>query len=141
MNKERFDEYIKDRYDPQVMWYNKKSIMHKNLTYLFQIPIIILAAITPIFASLEYKELTIISSACVTAGIGILKYCKFEDLWYNYRATFETLNKEMVHYKMQTDVYNTVDDPENLFVERVESIISKEFARWATTVKENREQK
>ena len=45
----------------------------------------------------------------------------------------------MVHYKMQTDVYNTVDDPENLFVERVESIISKEFVRWATTVKENRE--
>ena len=139
MNKEKFDEYIKERYEPQVRWYDKKSIMHKRLTYLFQIPIITLAAITPIFAALEFKELTIISSACVAAGLGVLKFCKFEDIWHNYRTTCETLKKEMIHYKMQTDVYNTEDEPEKLFVERVESIISKENIKWVSTIIENRE--
>ncbi len=47
MNKERFDKYIKDIYEPQVKWYDKKSILNKKLTYLFQIPIITMAYITP----------------------------------------------------------------------------------------------
>ena len=139
MNKERFDKYIRDRFEPQVKWYDKKSILNKRLTYFFQIPIITMAAITPVFAALEYKELTIIFSAGVAAGFGILKFCKFEDLWHNYRTTCETLRKEMVHYKMQTDVYNTVDEPEKLFVERVEPIISKENIKWVSTIIENRE--
>jgi len=139
MNKERFDKYIRDRYEPQVRWYDKKSILNKRLTYLFQIPIITMAAITPVFAALEYKELTIIFSACVAAGFGILKFCKFEDHWHNYRTTCETLRKEIVHYKTQTDVYNTADEPEKLFVERVESIISKENIKWVSTTIENRE--
>lgn len=139
MNKEKFDEYIEERYEPQVKWYDKKSIRNKRLTYLFQLPIITMAAITPIFAALDYKELTIISSACVAAGLGILKFCKFEDLWHNYRTICETLKKEMVHYKMQTDVYNTIDDPNKLFVMRVESIISKENIKWVSIMKENRE--
>jgi len=139
MNKERFDQYIEDRYEPQVKWYDKKSIMNKRLTYLFQIPIITMAAITPVFAALEYKALTIIFSACVAAGFGVLKFCKFEDLWHSYRTTCETLKKEMVHYEMQTDVYDSADDSDKLFVERVESIVSKENVKWVTTVRENRE--
>ena len=138
MNKENFDEYIKDVYEPQVMWYDKKSIMNKKLTHLFQIPIITMAAITPIFAALEYKALTIIFSACVAAGIGVLKFCKFEDLWHNYRTTCETLKKEMAHYKMQTDVYDSADGPDKLFVERVESIISKENIKWLSAIHEKK---
>jgi len=113
--------------------------MNKRLTYLFQIPIITMAAITPVFAALEYKALTIIFSACVAAGFGVLKFCKFEDLWHSYRTTCETLKKEMVHYEMQTDVYDSADDSDKLFVERVESIVSKENVKWVTTVRENRE--
>ncbi|MBC8490435.1 MAG: DUF4231 domain-containing protein [Bacteroidetes bacterium] len=83
--------------------------------------------------------MTIIFSACVAAGLGILKFCKFEDLWHNYRTTCETLKKEMAHYKMQTDVYNSADDSDKLFVERVESIISKENIKWVSTIIEDRE--
>jgi len=138
MNKERFDEYIKERYEPQVKWYDKKSTLNKKFTYLFQIPLIIMAAITPIFAALEYKELTIIFSACVAAGLGILKFCKFEDLWHNYRTVCETLKKEMVHYKMQTDIYATTDDHAKLFVERIETIISKENIEWRENIEKNK---
>lgn len=45
----------------------------------------------------------------------------------------------MAHYKMQTDVYNSADDSDKLFVERVESIISKENIKWVSTIIEDRE--
>jgi hypothetical protein len=138
MNQEKFDEYIKQKYEPQVEWYDKKSILHKKLTHLFQIPIIIMAAITPIFAALEYKELTIMSSAIVTAGIGILKYCKFEELWHNYRTTCEALKTEKAYYDMKIGIYESVEKPENHFVERVESIFSKEHIRWESAIKEKK---
>ena len=63
MTEEKFDKYIKEIYEPQVDWYDKKSILNKRLTYLFQIPVIIFAAVTPILAALENKTSTIISSA------------------------------------------------------------------------------
>jgi|Deesub1362A_J573_1020465.scaffolds.fasta_scaffold05925_1 hypothetical protein len=140
LDKEKFHEYIKERYEPQVKWYDKKSILNKRLTYLFQIPIIIMAAITPIFAALEYKSLTIMLSASVAAGTGILKYCKFEEHWHNYRTTCETLKKEMIHYKYKIDVYSGVDDPEKLFIKRIESIISQENKKWVYTVKSEKEE-
>ena len=134
MNKERFNEYIRTRYEPQVNWYDKKSIHNKWLTYLLQIPVLILAAITPILAALEYITITIVSSAFVAAGLVILKFCKFEGLWHTYRTTCETLKKEKVHHDMLTDVYTKAENPDKLFVERVEAIISKEHTRWVEVV-------
>ncbi|MBA7611356.1 hypothetical protein ES703_18579 [subsurface metagenome] len=138
MNKNEFKKYVKNRYNPQVRWYDNKSNFNKKLTYLFQIPIIAMAAIIPIFAALEYKVLTIIFSASVAAGIGILKFCKFEELWHNYRTTCETLKREMIRYKMRTDIYDKVDDPEKLFIDRVESIISKENIEWISAGREKK---
>lgn len=141
MNKEKYNEYIKTRYEPEVNWYDKKSILNKRLTYLFQIPILIFAAITPILAALEYTIYTIISSAIVAAGLYILKFCKFETLWHTYRSTCETLKKEKVHHDMLTDIYTEADNPDKLFVERIESIISKEHTKWVKTVAEDKEKK
>jgi hypothetical protein len=138
MKKEEFDKWIDNRYNPQVKWYDEKSNRYKNLTHAFQIPIIVLAAVTPIFAALEYKEITIMSSALVTAGIGILKYCKFEELWHNYRTTCEALKTEKAYYDMKIGIYESVDKPENHFVERVESIFSKEHIRWESAIKEKK---
>lgn len=136
MNQEKFNEYLQQRYGPQVNWYDRKSIQLKILTHVFQIPIIVLAAITPVFAALEFKKITIISSACVAAGIGILKYCKFEELWHNYRTTCENLKKEKAYYDLKTDVYESADNLEKIFVNRVEAIFLKENISWESTMKE-----
>jgi len=139
MNEEKFDEYIKTRYGAQVEWYDKRSIHNKWLTYSLQIPTIILAAVTPILAALEYTTFTIISSLIVAAGLGVLQFCKFESLWHRYRTTCETLKKEKVHHDMLTDVYAKAESPDKLFVERVESIISGEHTRWVDTIGQNKE--
>ena len=134
MENNTFINYIKTRYEPQVDWYDKKSILNKWLTYLLQIPVLILAAVTPILAALEYITITIISSAFVAAGLVVLKFCKFEGLWHTYRTTCETLKKEKVYHDMLTDVYAKAENPNKLFVERVEIVISKEHTRWVEVV-------
>jgi len=134
MNNGTLDQYIKNRYEPQVSWYDKKSTLNKRLTYSLQIPVLILAAATPILAALEYTTITILSSAFVAAGLGVLSFCKFEGLWHSYRTTCETLKKEKVHHDMLTDVYAKAENPDKLFVERVESVISKEHTKWVETV-------
>jgi len=134
MNDVTISDYINNRYAEQLDWYDKKSILNKWLTYLLQIPVLVLAAVTPILAALEYTTITIISSAFVAAGLAVLSFCKFEGLWHTYRTTCETLKKEKVHYDMLTDVYDKAENPDKLLVERVESIISREHTRWVETV-------
>lgn len=130
MNKEEFDEYIKSRYEPRVEWYDKKAVLYKKLTYLIQIPLIVIAATVPILAAFKYTLLTVIFSVTVSAGIGILKFGKFEYLWHNYRTTCEMLQREKIYYDLQIDVYEKAEDPEKLFIQRVEKILSIEHVRW-----------
>lgn len=136
MNRGKFDEFVKSRYRSQVEWYDKKSRLNKRLAYSFQISIVIVAAIIPIFAALGYVLLTIISAAIISAGTGVLKFCRFEDLWHNYRTTCETLKREMVFYKTRADIYGMTRDTKKLFINRVESITSKEHGGWVSTMKE-----
>jgi len=136
MDQNKFDEYVKNRYKDQVRWYDRKSVLNKRLNHTFQISIIILAAIVPIFAALQYTNVTIVFSAIVAAGIGILKYCKFEEKWHNYRTTCETLRKEKIFYDNKVNGYENADNPEKLFVERVEALISKENTKWLTIMTE-----
>lgn len=53
MNKKEFDKYVEGRYSNQVKWYDDKSKVNKSLYYLFQIPVILVSAVIPVFAILE----------------------------------------------------------------------------------------
>ena len=76
-----------------------------------------------------------ISSLFVGFGFGILKLCKFEELWHNYRTTCETLKNEKIQYDIKIGIYDKADNPEKTFVERAQTIISKETTIWSSTVK------
>lgn len=125
-----FAKYLEERYGDQVEWYDSKAIQYKKINDCFQILIIIIAAIVPVLAALDLKILTILSSAIVAAGTGVLKFKKFDEIWRNYRTICETLKKEKNYYDYKVSVYNNADDPEALFIERVESLISKENTTW-----------
>lgn len=137
MDAKKFEEYLKDRYEPEVKWYDDKSISNKKWNNLFQILVIIIAAIVPVIAVLELKWPTVVLAAIVAIGIGILKYCKFEEHWHNYRTTCETLKKEKDSYEFKIGEYQDASDPEKLFVERVGSLISQEHTKWISTTKKS----
>jgi hypothetical protein len=135
MDADKFEKYKKERYEPQVKWYDKKSISNKKWNNILQILVIVIAAILPVSAVLEYKWPTVILAAIVAIGTGILKYCKFEEHWHNYRTTCETLKKEKYYYEAKIGEYKESTEPEDLFVERVEALISQAHTKWDTTVK------
>lgn len=138
MNREEFERYRKQRYDDQVKWYDKKAIRSHNAYNIFQWSLTILSALTPIFIILTVAEnwikwLAVGIAVCVVISNAALKAFKYQENWINYRTTCETLRKEIHFYTAGVQGYNTADDKEALFVDRVESLISRENTLWVIT--------
>lgn len=134
-----FDKYLKERYEDQVKWYDNKAVYNRKLADKLQYSVILLAAITPVFAALNFRWPTIVSSSLIAAITGILKYGKFEDLWHNYRTICETLKKEKQYYDFRLGCYQDANKPEKLFVDRVESLISRENTIWSSITQKQEE--
>jgi hypothetical protein len=137
---EEFNKYVEGRYKEQVAWYDKNSILYKRLNYLFQIPTLFIASIIPVFAVLEEKWITVILSAIMAVFVGITNFCKFEEKWHSYRTTCETLKKEIYFYNSKIGEYQDADNPETLFIQRVESTISREHTQWLTIEKSKKKE-
>lgn len=139
MNKEDFQKYLKERYEDQINWYDKKSILHQKMYKRFQGAVIVLSAITPVLVAIVPEATrwpAVIISALVAIGTTSLKTFKYQENWINYRTTCETLRKEIHFYNAGIGNYkDTKGDSEALFVERVEALISRENTMWLTSHK------
>ena len=74
MEKEDFQKYLKERYEDQINWYDKKSAWNQKLYRYFQWSIIILAAITPVLVEIAPETNrwpAVIIAALVGIGSGI----------------------------------------------------------------------
>jgi hypothetical protein len=152
MNDEAFNRYLKERYQGELRWYDKRSARNKRIYYWVQSVVIGLAAITPAFAGTGLAKtgehvwaiwLTMVCSILVAIGTALLKTFKFQENWLNYRTTAETLKKEMVSFDTETGDYLGLDvvDRRALFVERVEAVISRESTLWLTTQRKKDKEK
>lgn len=142
MEVQEFERYLKERYYPQVEWYDKKAMWNQKVYRFLQWGIIILAAITPVFIALTEtlgKALPIVLSSLVAISSASLKAFKYQENWINYRTTCETLRKEIHYYNARIDDYSNADDPMGVFVKRVESLISRENTLWLTVQKQKEE--
>ncbi|MHC4501246.1 MAG: DUF4231 domain-containing protein [Planctomycetota bacterium] len=136
METEDFQKYLKERYEDQINWYDKKSVWNQKMYRYFQWSVIILATITPVLVAIpsdKNRWLTVAIAALVAIGTSILKTFKYQENWINYRTTCETLRKEIHFYRADLGDYRDSEDREALFVERVESLISRENTMWLTT--------
>lgn len=134
MDENKFKEYLETRYKTAVKWCDSKSILNKRYYNIFQISIIVLSAITPILAILELKWPTTITASLIAIATGLIKFLKFEENWLNYRTICETLRKEPYLLEAELSDYSRCDDKYKLFVDRVESLISRENTLWLTTI-------
>ncbi len=133
MKKEDFQKYLKERYEDQINWYDKKSIWNQKMYRRFQGIVIVLSVITPVLVAQGIKETrwpTVVIAALVAIGTTMLKTFKYQENWINYRTTCETLRKEIHFYNAGVNFYKEIEDPEALFVERVEALISRENTMW-----------
>ena len=136
MDADAFAEYLKNRYEDQITWYSDRASLNKRLYQCFQWGVIILSATVPVLVASIPKSaewITITVSIGLAIGTAALKTFKFQENWINYRTVSETLKKEKHFLDARLDDYANSDDREALFVERVESLISRENSLWIMT--------
>jgi hypothetical protein len=128
--------YFQERIENQINWYDKKSIHSQKLYKRLKCLVMILSASIPLtvgfIRNYEFWEIVVsvigVFIVCIEGWLSITKYHEY---WIEYRSICETLKHEKYMYLTRTGVYN-IENPFNLLVERVESIISKENVNWAS---------
>jgi hypothetical protein len=136
------EEYLTERLENQINWYNENSIFNKKCYQTLKTIEIILAAITPFvvaFVNNETNSLKIVAGLMsIVIGIiaSFLIAFKFQDKWIQYRTTCENLRHEKYLYTTNSGIY-TNNTNFNVFVERIEFLISKENSDWTQIVISN----
>lgn len=129
------DEYLKDRLDDQIDWYDRKSMQNQKWFKRLQVASILASATIP-FLSGYLTESTLLLKLsvgflglAVTAITAVLGLYKFQENWMEFRTTCESLKHEKYLFLTKSEPYDQ-GESFKLLVERVESMISKENTAW-----------
>jgi hypothetical protein len=133
-------EYLAQRVDDQISWYDRKSLQNQKTFKRLRIIEIVAAAAIPLLAgqidtggsALKWVVGALGSIVAIVAGL--LSLYRLQENWIEYRVTCEALKHEKFLYLSRVGPY-AVPEPFPVFVERVESLISKEHSNWAQYVK------
>jgi len=131
-------DVIIDRLEDQIGWYDRKASASQKTFKRIKTMEIVSAAVIPFLAALT-KELPYL--AWITAGLGVLitilegllHLHQHQQNWISYRSTCESLKHEKYLYLAKAPPYSDAADARALLAERVESLVSQEHAKWATT--------
>jgi hypothetical protein len=133
------DEYISQRVDTQISWYELQSKRHKcaysslriiELTTSVSIPLVVAF----VFADITNRIITACLGVIIAVSSGILNLFRFHESWIEYRKTAELLKNEKFLFLTKSDCYN-MENSFSIFVEKIESLISKENSHWAQYIK------
>lgn len=138
-------EYIMQRVDKQINWYDDKSKNAQKYYKLYQLIEIGCAALIPILSGYTMKiwwlsVIVAILGSVIAAIESIVRLYHFHENWLEYRTTCELLRNEKNLYLMSSGPY--ADAPENkeqLFVRNVETLISSENSKWKNFESEARQ--
>jgi hypothetical protein len=123
------------RLEDQLSWYDAKSMENQKWYKRLKVAEIIAAAIIPFAAGFDgFSILTGILGVLIVIFIGIQSLNQYHDNWISYRSTAEQLKHEKYLWLSKAGPYKDAKDPEVMLAERVESLISKEHAKWEATI-------
>ena len=137
------EEYLENRLDDQINWYDRKSIQNQKTYKMLQLILIVSAASIPFISGyvdkLVYLQYLLGAIGVLVAAItGLISLYKFQENWTSYRTTCESLQHEKYLYLTKSNPY-IGKNAFNLLVQRVEMLISKENSSWAEVMKKTEE--
>ena len=141
------EDYIEKRYRPQLQYYEKHASDNRVRFYISQIVIIIVSALIPIINTIPsdnadinaIKMASSIFGFIIIVATGFLQLTKSQENWISYRSTAELLQSEYHLFKMKSGDYsdekigNDNRKREQLFVNRIETIISEEGKKFLSS--------
>jgi hypothetical protein len=133
------EEYINERVDGQIAWYDRKSIINKKYFIIFQIITLGASASIPVFSIFSENNswarvLIAILGSATAITTGIVSLYQFREHWIEYRATAESLKHEKYMFQTGTGLY-AEKEAFSLLVERVEALLSQENTAWHQLLK------
>lgn len=143
---ERYDmpeaDVTLDRLEDQISWYDRRSKYNQQMFKLMKTATIVISISIPLFAafaayrSIDGKLVALITGA-VGATIALLEALQqlnqYQQQWITYRSTAEGLKHEKFLFLALAGPYAAAEHPGKLLAERVESLVSQEHAKWAST--------
>ncbi len=135
------EEYLQDRVDDQIDWYDRKSIRAQRWFKWLRAVEITAAGAIPLFAGYGGGAgwsvmVAGILGALVAVLAAFLSLNQFQENWIAYRTTCESLKHEKFLYLTQVEPYHG-KDPFTLLVQRIESLISRENSSWSQQTRDN----
>jgi hypothetical protein len=123
-----------DHLQDQIEWYDRKSGTSQKAFKYLKICTISAAALIPVLAKIN-------EMSSVTAGLGVFivvleglqQLNQYHANWISYRSTCEALKHEKFLYLGKAGMYAAANDAHALLTERIESLVSQEHAKWAST--------
>lgn len=131
------DEYLKDRLDDQISWYDRKSSANQKYYKRLRIAEFVLAALIPFLAGFvtfhgSVQLLIGLAGVCIAVITALHGLYQYEKLWIEYRTTCESLKKERYLFLTETTPYSSsIEENLKLLVQRVEMLVSKENTNWS----------
>jgi hypothetical protein len=127
---------VMERLESQISWYDRKSSSNQRKFKAIKFTEIIAAALLPFLPALP-----LLHESWFVGGIGVLitilegalHLNQYQENWIAYRSTCESLKHEKYVYIAKASPYAGVADPRALLAERVESLVSQEHAKWASS--------
>lgn len=138
------DTYMLERVDHQIKWHSDNSVSSQQSFKRLRAWEIILAAAIPVITTaaalcVEWMGLGTLLVAVFGGAIAVLTGLsgmdRHHELWINYRTTCESLKKEKYFFLTQAAPYDG-EDAYPLFVERIESLLSKENTNWSKLIEQ-----
>ena len=123
-----------DRLQDQIDWYDRRSGSNQKAFRYLKICTISAAALIPVLANVR-------GMSPVVAGLGVFivvleglqQLNQHQSNWIAYRSTCEALKHEKFLYLAKAGIYASANDPHALLAERIESMVSQEHAKWASS--------
>ena len=133
------NDYLNERLDDQINWYDKKSAVQKKYYYWSRGIVLTCTASIPVISVIFRRNsfsaiITAIIAAVATVIEGILSLTKWHEKWIAYRSNAEALKHEKYSYLTSSGIYSRLseNDKFHTLVERTENIIYNENTNWAS---------
>ncbi|MFM2375713.1 MAG: hypothetical protein RLZZ165_810 [Bacteroidota bacterium] len=139
------DQYLEDRVEDQLSYYNKAASKAKKRFQRLKVVEVVLASFVPFLSALinednagTLKVIVGLVGVGITLLSGVLLVYKFQEDWVNYRSTAEALTAEKFKFLARTGPYQG-SDASSIFIEKVERILGDESQKWQTYAMEKKE--
>ncbi len=130
-----------ERLEDQITWYDIKSVVNQRWFKALKATEIMAAAVIPFAAGFGAHAVLIGGLGVIVVVLeGVHGLNQYQQNWSAYRSTCEALKHEKYLWLAKAGPYVNAQSPDVTLAERVESLISREHAKWVSAREHNEQE-